>query len=159
MKYFFSISNNAFFNDLNGSSIPEDAKEITKQLLIEMLESQRLGKIIAAGHDGMPISKDEAQPSVIDLLNQVKTEIRSIREPMLSAVTGIGWEASEAGDAALVAEARAIRNALRDITFDPALNAAQTYEEMRAAGMAAYRSIAAGASPAFAATFKEFTGA
>gem|GEM_PF-7090391 len=98
-------------------------------------------------------------PPISETLERAKNELRSLREPMLSAVTGIGWEASEAGDAALAQEARNIRNALRDITDDPALNAAQTYEDMRAAGVAAYRRIAAGASPAFAATFKEFTGA
>lgn len=93
------------------------------------------------------------------ILERAKSELRAMREPMLSAVTGIGWDASEAGDVALAQEARNIRNALRDITADPALNAAETYAEMRAAGVAAYRRIAAGASPAFAATFKEFTGA
>ena len=99
------------------------------------------------------------RPPVSEILEHAKNEIRALRGPMLSAVTGIGWEASEAGDAALVQEARSIRNALRDITDDPALTAAQTHEEMRAAGVAAYRRIAASASPAFAATFKEFTGA
>lgn len=95
-------------------------------------------------------------PPVFELLERSKNELRAMREPMLSAVTGIGWEASESGDFALVQEARNIRNALRDITDDTALNAAQTYEEMRAAGDDAFRRIAAGASEAFSATFKEF---
>lgn len=98
-------------------------------------------------------------PPIFETLERAKNELRTMREPMLSAVTGIGWDASVSGDNQLVQESRNIRNALRDITDDPALNAAQTYEEMRAAGVAAYRRIAASASPAFAATFKEFTEA
>lgn len=106
-------------------------------------------------------SKDEvdsliSKPSISEILDASKNELRIIREPMLSAVTGIGWEASLSGDTALVQEARDIRNALRDITDDPALNAAQTYEEMRAAGYDAFRRIAVGASDAFSATFREF---
>lgn len=93
---------------------------------------------------------------ISETLERTKNELRAMREPMLSAVTGIGWEASEAGDAELVQEARDIRNALRDITVDPALNSAKTYEEMRAAGVAAFRRIASDASEAFSATFREF---
>lgn len=95
-------------------------------------------------------------PPISETLERAKNELRAMREPMLSAVTGIGWEASEAGDAELVQEARDIRNALRDITDDPVLNSAKTYEEMRAAGVAAFRRIASDASEAFSATFREF---
>lgn len=91
-----------------------------------------------------------------DALERAKSYMRAVREPMLSAVTGIGWDASVSGDTALAQEARDIRNALRDITDDPALNAAQTYEEMREAGEDAFRRIASGASEAFSATFREF---
>lgn len=116
--------------------------------------AQELGLDNTPGPDALQQLHRTAQ-----MLERAKDDLRIMREPMLSAVTGMGWEASEAGDATLVQEARNIRNALRDITDDHALNAAQTYEEMRAAGVAAYRRIAAGASPAFAATFKEITGA
>lgn len=157
---FFSKSTMGFYREeLNGKNIPSDAVRITPERHSELIKAQSSGKLIEVDDDGLPIALDRPGPSVNFLLERAKDELRAMREPMLSAVTGIGWEASEAGDAALVQEARDIRNALRDITADPALNAAQTYEEMRAAGIAAYRRIAAGASPAFAATFKEFAGA
>lgn len=140
-------------------SLPDDVVEVSDEVHQALLQAQSEGKLIAASESGAPIAIDPPQASVLDLLDQAKNEMRALREPMLSAVTGIGWDASVSGDTELAKEAQVIRNALRDITDDPALNAAQTYEEMRAAGVAAYRRIAAGASHAFAATFKEFTGA
>lgn len=159
MKIFFSKSTSGFYNSqIHGGRIPNDSIEISKKHYEALLAEQSSGKKIGADSDGQPIAVDLVYITAQDILNSAKKELRAMREPMLSAVTGIGWEASEAGDDALAQEARNIRNALRDITDDPALNAAQTYEEMRAAGVAAYRRIAAGASSAFAATFKEFKG-
>lgn len=157
---YFDFKNLGFL-DSRIHKIPEWAVQVTEAKRAHILAGEAGGKRISADAGGNPVLVEipplvEAQ-SV--LLERAKNELRAMREPMLSAVTGIGWEASEAGDDALVQEARNIRNALRDITDDPALNAAQTYEEMRAAGVAAYRRIAGGVSPAFAATFKEFTGA
>lgn len=140
-----------FKNSTNGTVYAYEADGSQDEYILPGLRPMTAAEIEA--HLNPP-----RQP-VSEILEHAKNEIRDLREPMLSAVTGIGWEASEAGDAALVQEARHIRNALRDITDDPALNAAQTYEEMREAGISAYRRIAAAASPAFAATFKEITGA
>jgi hypothetical protein len=157
---FFSKSTMGFYDPvLSGDNMPKDAVRISPETHRNIIKAQSAGKVIAVGNDGLPIAIDRPTPSVASLLERAKDELRALREPMLSAVTGIGWEASESGDDALVQEARNIRNALRDITDDPTLNAAQTHEEMRAAGVEAYRRIAAGASHAFAATFKEFTGA
>lgn len=159
-KIFYSGSNNAFYDSyIYAGLLPSDVVEITKELHDFLLREQSQGKRIISNDSGLPISIDAPSAPVEEILESAKNELRTIREPMLSAVTGIGWDALASGDDALVQEARNIRNALRDITDDPALNAAQTYEDMRAAGVAAYRRIAAGASPAFAATFKEFTGA
>lgn len=126
----------------------ESQKELYDQRISEE------GHVAATERQAMEIANPPEH--LKDILERVKSEMRVLREPMLSAVTGIGWEVSEAGNDALVQEARNIRNALRDITDDPALNAAQTYEEMRAAGYDAFRRIAVGASDAFSATFREF---
>lgn len=157
--YFSKSTMGFYWPELSGKNIPPDAVRITLERHRELVKAQSAGKVIVVNEDGLPIAIDRPAPSVDLLLERVKDELRSMREPMLSAVTGIGWEASEASNAALVQEARNIRNALRDITADDALNAAKTYEEMRSAGIAAYRRIASGASPEFSATFKEFTGA
>lgn len=137
----------------------EFPRELLVTARLQRYVGQGAGWRIEAGTNGRPVAVDPPSTPLAKLLERAKDDLRIMREPMLSAVTGMCWEASEAGDATLVQEARNIRNALRDITDDHALNAAQTYEEMRAAGVAAYRRIAAGASPAFAATFKEITGA
>ena len=78
---------------------------------------------------------------------------------MLDALAGIAGRAQRAGNAQLALEADALAEALLDITDDPALNAAEKLEDMRAAGLAAYRAIASTASPALAGVFKEITGA
>lgn len=138
MKYFKDILGEVFAYDTEAERQKYGAKE-----LVEMTHQEIEAHLNPPQH-------------VPDILERYKNEMRAMREPMLSAVTGIGWEASEAGDAELVQEARNIRNALRDITDDPALNSAKTYEEMRAAGVAAFRRIASDASEAFSATFREF---
>lgn len=161
-KIYFSPSLLCFFDSRITplASMPADKVEVSEAERAAALAGVTASKKIDADANGKPIVVDVVPDAahIPDLLLRAKNELRAMREPMLSAVTGIGWEASEAGDDALVQEARNIRNALRDITLDPALNAAQTYEDMRAAGVAAYRRIAASASPAFAATFKEITG-
>ena len=99
------------------------------------------------------------KPSIAELLERVKTNLRSLRAPMLDALAGIAGRAARAGDDALALEADALAEQLLDITDDPALNAATTYEAMQAAGIAAYRRIAGNSSPALASVFKEITGA
>lgn len=160
MTTYYSKETGGFYvSSIHGKSIPPDSVKINDELRIELLDGLSKGMIVETDSSGIPFLKTAPPARIDEMIYLVKNEIRALREPMLSAVTGIGWEASESGDDALVQEARNIRNALRDITDDPTLNAAQTHEEMRAAGVEAYRRIAAGASPAFAATFKEFTGA
>lgn len=139
MKYFKDILGEVFAYETEADRAKFGAKELVKMTPQEI-----------DAHLNPP------PPPISETLDRAKNELRAMREPMLSAVTGIGWEASEAGDAELVQEARDIRNALRDITDDPVLNSAKTYEEMRAAGVAAFRRIASDASEAFSATFREF---
>lgn len=104
---------------------------------------------------GVPEPVDAS--SIAALLEQVKDDLRVLREPMLDAVNGIGWRASMTGNTALANEAVALAEALLDITSDAALNAAMTYEDMRAAGVAAYKRLAATASPALVPVFREIT--
>lgn len=110
---------------------------------------------ISSGNTPMPAE----QVPVAALLDRAKDELRALRSPMLDAVNGIGWRASMAGNSALANEAAALTEALLDITADPALNAATNYDDMRAAGVAAYKRIAMGASPELAKVFREITGA
>lgn len=109
--------------------------------------------------DGYEPPKRHAEPTRQDFLEIAKASLRTMRAPMLDALTGIaGRAARRAGNDSLADEADALSEQLLDITDDEALNAATTYEAMQAAGMAAYRRIASGASPALASVFKEITG-
>lgn len=106
---------------------------------------------------GVPEPADAS--SIAALLEQAKDDLRELRKPMLDAVNGIGWRASMTGNITLANEAVALADALLDITADSALNAATNYDDMRAAGVAAYKRIAATASPELAIVFREITGA
>lgn len=108
--------------------------------------------------DGYEPPKRHAEPTRQDFLEIAKASLRTMHAPMLDALTGIAGRAARAGNDSLAAEADALSEQLLDITDDEALNAATTYEAMQAAGMAAYRRIASGASPELASVFKEITG-
>lgn len=110
---------------------------------------------IAAGNTPLPPDPQ----ALAQVLARAKDELRELRAPMLDAVNGIGWRASMKGDTALASEALALSEALLDITSDAALNSAQTYDDMRAAGIAAYKRLASTVSPVLASVFREITGA
>lgn len=138
--------------------IPADAVQISIEYRDELLAGERAGKIISPDVQGMPVLLDHPQESIESALIRAKNELRALRIQMLDAATGIGFRASVAGNTALAQEAAQVSQRLLDITDDPDLNAAQTYDDMRAAGMAAYRRIASGASAELASVFKEITG-
>lgn len=118
-------------------------------------------------HDGMrPISESEAlelvrqkQPTSAEMLEVAKSELRTMRAPMLDALTGIAGRATRAGNEALATEADALAVNLLAITDDATLNAATTYEAMQAAGVSAYKRIAGASSAELAVVFREITGA
>lgn len=116
---------------------------------------QKYQQWLAAGNTPLPADV----PQVAELLTRAKDELRALRKPILDAVNGIGWRASMTGNTTLANEALALAQALLDITADPALNAATNYDDMRAAGVAAYKRISATASPELAIVFREITGA
>ena len=118
--------------------------------------------VVQAGYryaDGKFSAPPEPEkPTQAALLALAKTELRTIRAPMLDALTGIAGRAVRAGNDALAAEADALAELLLEITDDPALNAATTYEEMQAAGVAAYKRIAGSVSQELKVVFREITG-
>lgn len=105
---------------------------------------------------------DPPPPETVEELRDRALDVmRAAREPMLNAVVGILTVALADDDAATVAKAKEVRQALLDITHDVAFNAATTWEEMEAAAKLAYRRVAAlvASAPQFAAVFREVTGA
>lgn len=155
----FSKSTLGFYDPkIHGKDVPHDCVEITKERHIELITGQSSGMVISSDENGAPVLLDPPSQSFGDLLAAAKEELRTIRKGMLDAVTGIGFRASVAGNAAISQEAVVISRQLLDITDDPDLNSANTLEDMRSAGLAAYRRIAAAASNDFSTAFKEVTG-
>jgi hypothetical protein len=154
MKY--SVETASFYDPrlFAKEKIPSDAVTLTEAEYSALKKSLSEGKVITRAENGRPIGIKAVIP-VSDLLFAAKEELRTMRRDMLDAVTGIGFRASVAGNTALAQEAAAVSQQLLDITEDAALNAAQTYDDMRAAGMAAYRRIADSVSPGLRSAFKE----
>lgn len=154
--FFYSKSTGGFYDrDIHGANIPADAVEITAEKHAALFDGQSQGKLIVADERGYPIAIDPPAAQVLDLLERAKAEMRAMRRDMLDAVTGIGFRANVAGNTTLAQEAATVSQQLLDITDDPELNAAQTYEEMRAAGLSAYRRIADSVSADLRSAFKE----
>lgn len=154
MRFYFDSSTLGFYLESASGRV-----EISAAQHAALMDGQSQGKVIVADQNGNPVLQDPPQLSAAVLLEQVKAELRTMRAPMLDALTGIAGRAARAGNDALAAKADALAEHLLDITADPALNAATDYAAMQAAGVAAYRAIAASASPELASVFREITGA
>lgn len=156
---FYSKSTGGFYTrEIHGDNIPADAVEITDAEHAALIEGQSQGKRMVANDRGFPIAIDPPTTPFAELLERAKAELRTMRAPMLDALTGIAGRAVRAGNDALAAEADALAELLMEITDDPALNAATTYEEMQAAGVAAYKRIAGSVSQELKVVFREITG-
>jgi len=83
--------------------------------------------------------------------------LRAARAPILNALAGIGWDATAAGDAALESAVAAARQGLKDITQHPAILAAASDAEFKAAVKARYFELVAAAPAAVRAAFKDAT--
>lgn len=153
---FYSKSTGGFYSrKIHGDKIPADAVEITPEQHAVLLQGQSEGKLIVADENSHPILVDPPATPTAELLERAKGELRAVRRDMLDAVTGIGFRANVSGNTALAQEAAQVSQLLLDITDDPALNSAQTYDDMRIAGLAAYRRIADGVSANLRSAFKD----
>lgn len=160
MAMYFCPNPIGFYNSDVTSEIPSGMKKLTKDEYKKFSNPTR-GSKLSSDESGNPILIDvEIDTGTIDsLLARAKKELRTMRAPMLDALTGIAGRAARSGNEALAIEADMLSEQLLDITDDPALNAATDYESMQAAGVAAYKRIAASASNDLKIVFREITGA
>lgn len=89
---------------------------------------------------------------------EVKAQARALRNPILTEVVQIALVARDQGNDALANEVltpeTGVRDRLRDITDDPALNAAATREEMEQAVVLYWRALVGAVSPELRNAFK-----
>lgn len=159
MKIFYSPSENGFYPEaIYGKNIPGDSIEIAKDIHKSLLDSQSKGMLITCGKDGFPVAVERVEKPTAELLEEMKSDIRKSRAPILDALTGIAGRASRAGNDSLATEADAIAELLLDITDDSELNAATTYESMQTAILKAYKRISDSASNELVFVFKGIAG-
>ena len=154
---FFSKSTKGFYHpEIHGDKMPADVVELTQEQYQALIDGQSAGKTIECGDDGKPFLKDPVihVATKAENLARAQEKLRALREPMLNTVVGIGTAAVVSGDTALAEESVVVRQKLLDVTKTPALLAAETYEEMEDAGLAAYKAIAAAASTALRSAFR-----
>ena len=155
MMYFY---NGAF---INGAihNVPNGAVKLSDEQYDKFYSAAAQGfKLIVEGGE-VRIGENAYPFDPVRELKVIKDRLRSMRAPMLDALTGIAGRATRSGDSALADEADSMAEQLLQLTDDPALNAAQTVPDMEDAGLAAYKRIAAAASPALRVVFREITGA
>lgn len=110
MAIFFSPSAVSFFDDALHSSLPLDAVSITADMHHQLMQEQAMGRRIAAGSDGMPITVAPPPPTDAQLM----TVLRQRRNRLLSAcdhtqIPDFGLTDVQRG------EWRQYRQALRDL--------------------------------------------
>lgn len=156
---FYSASTGGFYSpEVHGQNIPQDAVEVSNAEYAQLFEGQSNGKCIVADADGKPILADPPPEAAGDIRKRAIAQIRTIRAPMLDALSGIAGRASRKGDAATAQAADDASDALLDIIEWPAFMAATTYSEMQAAILARYAQIAAAAPASVQSVFREVFG-
>lgn len=154
---FFSIKDQSFCDPRINIKSDGDI-DVSSAEYVHFVSERSRGCNIVIVDGKLTIIEPSVAPKAL-ILEHAKTELRTMRAPMLDALTGIAGRAVRAGNNALAAEADSLAEQLLDVTDDQELNDATTYEEMQAAGVAAYKRIAATASAELSTVFSEITGA
>lgn len=90
MTKYYSPSVNAFYSlDINGTSIPEDAVEITDEAWLDLLKQQSEGKVIAAGMDGLPEAQEPPPLTQEQLQEIAENQRKSLINTALQSINVI----------------------------------------------------------------------
>jgi hypothetical protein len=81
MTIFFSASTLGFYDDGIHSTLPSDAREISADVHIQLLEAQTGGALIAANNNGDPIATTRPGPTETELIDALRVE----RDRLLAA--------------------------------------------------------------------------
>lgn len=138
MKYFKDDKNTVFAFEADGS---QDA--YIPECLIQITEAEA---------DQLRAPPPEPQEQAFA---RAIADIRKQRAPILDTLAGIGFDALMAGDTETAQAVSTARAGLKNITALPALIQAATYEDMKVAVLAEYRTIAANAPVAVQKAFVE----
>jgi hypothetical protein len=93
MTIFFAKSVNGFYDDEINTIIPEDAKEISSEFHMALINAQGLGKIITSNEEGYPILVDAPEPTE----EEIATEKAKALKAELEAINYLFYD-EQAGD-------------------------------------------------------------
>ena len=151
----FSPSTSGFYIVGIHKNIPIDAINVSLEQEDKIRIAQSSGKTVGVSNGELVFSEID----VSEVLNQVKADLRPMRNALLTSVVQIALVARDIGDNSLANEVLApstgVRDRLLNITDDPVLNAAKTREEMEAAVLAYYAAIVVSVSPQLRIAFKD----
>lgn len=143
---FYSKSTGGFYDTaIHGDNIPADAVEITAAEHQALIDGQAAGKRIISDANGNPVLSDPEDVPFATLQALELSSFRTQREMYLNRLAGITVAAMVAGDTATAQAAGAFRQGLLDLPARPAVVAAQTIDELRAAMKAEYAALVAAA--------------
>lgn len=159
MNQGYSQQLGGFFDTRLFQKLPSDARILTEDNFKALWQEQSNGKVIAVNEHDELVAIPKTMPPVSELLIKFKNELRPLRNQILVDVVQIALVEKALGNDSIADEVirpgTGVRDRLRDITDDPALNAAQTREEMEAAVLAYYAAVVATVSPTLRAAFKD----
>ncbi|MNJ21242.1 hypothetical protein D3C77_155890 [compost metagenome] len=109
--YYFSAATNGFYNSDDHQVVPDDAIEISKELLEDLVTGNATGLVVAAGVDGTPICV--TQESLLSD-DEVAAGLRQKRDVLLAGSDWVSLRANDTGTA-VPTEWLVYRSGLRDL--------------------------------------------
>ena len=139
------------------STWPDDAVAVTDVDELIIRDGLARGGTVTGSPGAWVVTPPKAE-TADEIRARAIVQIRTIRAPMLDALSGIAGRAARKGDNATAQDADDAADALLSITELPAFMAATTYDVMQAAILDRYTQIADAAPESVQVVFREVLG-
>lgn len=152
----FSPSTGSFYpSEINyGDDLPSDLVPASDNDFSHAMEARAAGRQIDYV-DGAFVATAPPEVPFSTIAKQYMVEVRSLREPILNRLPGIGMAAMAMGDSATLEAVLSARTALLAITEAPGVSEAENLDSLKGAVLAEYRRIVAAAPHAVKTSFKD----